>query len=163
MRLNSKNYYKRPIIYTIGTSRRSFDEFLILLKDYSIERAVDVRRFPTSRFSHFTKAFLQHNLPLEGILYHDLGKELGGFRKGGYAVHRKSDLYKRGIEQLEEMGRNKRTVFFCSERFPWKCHRRWIAEDLEGKKWKVIHIIDEQRVWIPKRPNYKNSDSPSSI
>ncbi len=140
----------KPILYTIGTSTRPLGEFLTLLKAYGIEAAVDVRSFPVSRFPHFSKEFLEKNFPLEGILYFYLGKELGGFRKGGYAAHRKSELFKRGIEQLERLGRQWKTVFFCSERFPWRCHRRWIAEELMERGWEVIHILEEGRVWIPK-------------
>lgn len=140
----------KPILYTIGTSTRPLDEFLTLLKAYGIEAAVDVRSFPVSQFPHFSKEFLEKNLPLEGILYFYLGKELGGFRKGGYAAHRRSELFKKGIEELEKIARQQKTVFFCSERFPWRCHRRWIAEELMERGWEIIHILEEGRVWVPK-------------
>ncbi len=138
------------VIFTIGTSTRTREEFLALLREHTIQIAVDVRSFPTSRFPHFIKDHLQRTLESEGVDYHYLGRELGGFRKGGYPAYMKSDSFKKGFERLEGMGRQKRTVFICSERFPWKCHRRWISRELTERGWQVIHIIEKGRVWIPK-------------
>ncbi len=140
----------KPTIYSLGTSTRSIDEFLALLKAYEIKAAVDVRSFPVSRFPHFSRDSLEKHLLQEGILYYYLGQELGGFRKGGYAAHRRSEWFKKGIDELERVAKRRTTVFFCSERFPWKCHRRWIAEELRERGWEVIHMIEEGRVWVPK-------------
>jgi uncharacterized protein (DUF488 family) len=139
------------VIYTLGTSTRSFDEFLTLFKEYKIEAGVDIRSFPTSRFPHFKKESLQRNLESEGIQYLYLGKELGGFRKGGYLAYMETDSFQKGLERLEEVGREKRTAFFCSERFPWKCHRRWVAGELAKRGWKIVHIIERGKVWIPNK------------
>ncbi len=139
------------IIFTLGTSHRSFDEFLDLFKEHQIEIGVDIRSFPTSRFPHFIKDSLQRRLESEGLQYHYLGKELGGFRKGGYLNYMETDSFQKGLERLEQMGKEKRTVFFCSERFPWKCHRMWVARKLIQKGWQVIHIIEKGRVWVPRK------------
>jgi uncharacterized protein (DUF488 family) len=64
-----------------------------------------------------------------------------------------TELFERGLERLEEIGRGKRTAFFCSERFPWRCHRRWVARKLAQRGWKVIHIIEKGRIWIPRQGN----------
>ena len=37
------------VIYTIGHSNHSIDEFIALLKQHGIEVLVDIRRFPSSR------------------------------------------------------------------------------------------------------------------
>jgi uncharacterized protein (DUF488 family) len=100
---------------------------------------------------------LQRSLESEEIDYHYLGKELGGFRKGGYLAYMETDSFRRGLERLEEMGREKRTAFFCSERFPWKCHRRWVAGRLMEKGWEIIHIIEKGRVWVPQKAKYRSS------
>jgi uncharacterized protein (DUF488 family) len=138
-------------IFTLGTSSRSFEEFLDLLREHAIEAVVDIRSFPTSRYPHFGKAALQQGLESEGVRYHYLGKELGGFRKGGYVAYMETEGFRRGIERLEDIGRNERTAFFCSERFPWKCHRRWVAQQLTQRGWHIIHIIDPGKIWIPKQ------------
>jgi uncharacterized protein (DUF488 family) len=134
----------------LGTGIRSLEEFLALFTGYNIQVGVDVRSFPTSRFPQFKKEFLQEDLESRGIQYFYLGKELGGFRKGGYLAYMETESFQKGLERLKEIGRQRRTAFFCSERFPWKCHRRWIARRLIEEGWRVVHIIEKEKVWIPK-------------
>lgn len=144
---------KTPIIYTLGTSTRSEEEFIELLRHYRIETVVDVRSFPQSRFEHFKGENLETMLDGEGFHYVYLGKELGGFRKGGYLAYTKTTTFQGGIAHLERVGRVSITAFICAERFPWKCHRRFIAASLEERGWKVLHIIDKRRVWRAKPHN----------
>ena len=139
-----------PIIYTLGTSTRTEEEFIELLTHYRIETVVDVRSFPQSRFEHFKRENLTRILEGEGFGYVYLGKELGGFRKGGYLAYAKTAPFQEGISHLEEIGRKGIPAFICAERFPWKCHRRFIAASLGERGWKVEHIIEKGRVWIPK-------------
>jgi len=134
-------------VFTIGTSERSFEEFLSLLRLHKIQAVADVRRFPTSRLKHFKKEAFQGLLEAEGIEYFYLGKELGGFRQGGYQAYMESEEFQEGIGRLEEISARLNTVIVCAERFPWKCHRRFIAQALESKGWEVIHILDEGRIW----------------
>jgi uncharacterized protein (DUF488 family) len=144
----------KKVIYTLGTSRRSLQEFLGILKNHQIEQVVDVRSFPQSkRFPHFSQEILKTELVKGGFTYIYLGKKLGGYRKGGYEKHLKSSLFKEGLKTLEELARVKTTVFICAEKFPWKCHRRFIAQELEKRSWQVKHIVEKERVWIPKKPS----------
>jgi uncharacterized protein (DUF488 family) len=136
--------------YTLGTSIRSEEEFIAILRNYHIETVVDVRSFPQSRFEHFRREHLDRMLEGVGIGYVYLGKELGGFRKGGYLAYTGTAPYQEGIGNLERVGREGVTAFLCAERFPWKCHRRFIASSLEERGWKVLHIIEKGRVWRPK-------------
>ena len=145
------NCESRDVIYTLGTSTRSISDFLALFGEHEIRVGVDVRSFPTSRFPQFKKEFLQKSLESQGIQYVYLGKELGGFRKGGYVPYMATESFKNGVKTLEEIGRNGRAAFFCSERFPWKCHRRWISWQLIQRGWNVIHIIEKGKVWVPKK------------
>lgn len=117
------------------------------MKQFGIEAVVDVRRFPTSKLEHFKKGKLQSNLEREGVSYYYLGNELGGFREGGYENYVETENFKKGLDILEEIGREKRVVIICAERFPWKCHRRFIARELEARGWEIIHILDESRIW----------------
>ena len=146
---------KESIIYTLGTSIHSKEEFLELLKYYHIETVVDVRSFPQSRFEHFNRDNLARILKEDGINYVYLGKQLGGFRKGGYLSYTKSIPYQEGISNLEQIGKESITAFICAERFPWRCHRRFIASTLEERGWYVEHIIEKGRVWRSK-PNKAN-------
>jgi uncharacterized protein (DUF488 family) len=139
------------IIYTLGTSTHTKEEFIELLNSYHIETVVDVRSYPQSRFEHFKKENLQGILKEAGLNYVYLGKELGGFRKSGYLSYTKSFSYQEGISHLEQIGRERTTTFICAERFPWKCHRRFIASTLEERGWSVVHIIEKDRVWRSKK------------
>jgi len=140
---------KGATIYTLGTSTRSAEEFLQLLKSFGMELVVDVRRFPTSRFPHFRREELGALLSRTGIAYLYLGEELGGYRSGGYPAYVASDNFARGLGKLEEVGRGRKTAILCAERLPWRCHRRYIGEGLERRGWEVVHIIDERRWWQP--------------
>ncbi len=139
-------------IYTVGSSTRSIDEFIELLRQYRVELVVDVRRWPKSRFEHFVRERLQAHLSEAGIAYEWMGESLGGFRKGGYEAYMATDEFREAIAQLERRGGAARTVVMCSERLPWRCHRRFIGDALEESNWRVVHIIDEGRTWQPERP-----------
>jgi len=138
-------------IFTIGHSTRSFEEFLSLLKQFKISILVDVRRFPTSKLEHFKKEKLEDFLKREGIEYIYLGEKLGGYRKGGYKRYIETEEFMEGIKELEKIAEKGRTAIMCAERFPWRCHRKYISMVLEKRGWKVAHILDHERVWIPKR------------
>ena len=140
----------KPIIYTLGTSTHTKEEFIELLHHYRIETGVDVRSFPQSRFEHFKKENLAKILNDRGFNYVYLGKELGGFRRGGYLSYSETSPYQAGISHLERIGKEHTAAFVCAERFPWKCHRRFIASSLERRGWHVVHIIEKNRVWRPK-------------
>lgn len=68
------------IIYTIGSSRRTEQEFIEILRAYDMGTLVDVRSFPKSKLNHFSKENLSKSLEDTGIEYIYLGRELGGFR-----------------------------------------------------------------------------------
>ncbi len=137
-------------VYTLGTNRRTEEDFIEILLSYNIQSLIDVRSFPRSRIPIFIKENLETILIQEGIDYHYLGKELGGLRKGGYISYIITDEFNKGIRLLESIALQKTSVIVCAERFPWKCHRRWIARELQKRGWKVEHIIDKGKVWVPK-------------
>ncbi len=141
--------YHRPV-YSLGTSIRSGDEFVRLLRCYGVELVVDVRRFPVSRFEHFNQQELARLLAEKGIGYLYLGDKLGGYRRGGYPAFVNSEEFNKGMEMLEIAASEKVSAIVCAERLPWRCHRRFIAAELEKKGWEVKHIINENRVWSPK-------------
>ncbi len=139
-------------IYTIGSSTRPIQDFRALLQRYQIATLVDVRIFPYSkRFPHFSKELLEETISASGLRYAYLGKDLGGYRRGGYEAYTRTPEFAKGVDALEVIGRDARTAFMCCERLPWKCHRRFIASELERRGWQVIHIIEEDRTWQPQR------------
>ncbi|MBI4688121.1 MAG: DUF488 domain-containing protein [Nitrospirae bacterium] len=137
-------------IYTLGTGQRSVEDFIEILDSYNIESVIDVRSFPKSKFEHFRRENLEPLLHKEGFEYHYLGKELGGFRKGGYEAYTQTKEFEAGIDALESIAISKVSVFICAEHLPWKCHRRFISRALHQRGWEIVHIIDKGKVWVPK-------------
>ncbi len=134
------------MVYTLGHSTRSWEEFLRVLKAHGIEIIVDVRHFPSSKkFPWFSKEHMEKALEKEGIKYFWLEK-LGGYRKGGYTNYMRTEEFKKGIEELLKIAKKGRTALLCAELLWWRCHRRYIADYLVKLGIKVVHIFDEKRV-----------------
>ena len=137
-------------IFTLGTSSRSEEDFIEIILSYGINIVADVRSLPRSKILTFTQEYLADLLRQEGLKYSFLGPELGGLRKGAYSAYTETDEFKLGIDKLEGIAAVGTVVIICAEKFPWKCHRRWIARELHHRGWTVEHIIDKGKVWIPK-------------
>ena len=90
-------------IYTLGTDLRSEEDFMEILFAYNIQALVDVRSYPKSKISLFCKENLALLLEREGIAYHFLGRELGGFRKGGYKAYMLTEDFRKGMDALESI------------------------------------------------------------
>jgi len=141
---------RQPIIWTIGHSNRSIDQFVALLKEHKIEALVDIRSFPTSKIEHFKREEMERWLPKHGIEYIWLGKELGGYRRGGYEAHMKTEAFREGVEKLLELARQRRMCIMCMEKNPKYCHRRFLTAYLEGIGVEVIHILEKGQVGLTK-------------
>ena len=135
-------------IYTIGHSNRSKEEFIDLLKRYEIEVIIDIRRFPTSKIATYKKEILRELLRKNGIDYIHL-ENLGGYR-GGYEKWMRSMEWKKDYKKLEEIAARRKAAIMCSEKLPFRCHRRYVAMKLKANGWKVYHIIDS-KIWEEKR------------
>lgn len=140
----------QKLIYTLGTDRRSREDFIEILLSYGVEAFLDVRSFPRSKIPLFHRETLEELLPMHGIEYHFLGRQLGGLRKGGYISYILTEDFRKGIDEVEEIARQKKSVIVCAERFPWKCHRKWISRELHKRGWEVDHIIDKGKLWVPR-------------
>jgi uncharacterized protein (DUF488 family) len=143
-------------IWTIGHSTRSADEFIDMLKAFSITHLVDVRTYPGSRrYPHFNKDTFRQSLTKENIRYTHL-PALGGRRKPkpdskniawknegfrGYADYMQTAEFNNGIKELEAIATAERTAYMCSEAVWWKCHRSLVSDYLKVKGWQVLHIM----------------------
>jgi len=132
---------KKKNIYTIGSAARSQDDFLKTLKDWGVKTLVDVRRFPTSKYERFKRENLDMLLFSSEIEYVYMGKDLGGFRKGGYETYIKTKEYKQALKSLQKLAKRSPTVIMCCEKLPSGCHRRYISQSLKKLGWKVVDII----------------------
>jgi uncharacterized protein (DUF488 family) len=148
---------KEKVIYTIGHSTHTLEEFVVMLKSFNIELLADIRSFPGSRkFPHFNKENLAASLAEKNIEYIHL-KNLGGRRKvnpdscntgwrvaafRGYADYMETENFKKAIEELEKIASQKRVAYMCAEAVWWRCHRSLVSDYLKNEGWTVLHIMD---------------------
>lgn len=143
-------------IYTIGHSTHTTEEFITALDSFCVQMVADIRRFPSSRkYPNFNQDNLERSLKTSNIDYQHI-EVLGGRRRvqpdsinnswrntsfRGYADYMATPEFRKGIEQLEEIGLKKITAFMCAEAVWWRCHRSMVADYLKAKGWKVMHIM----------------------
>ncbi len=146
------------IIYTIGHSTRSLEEFISLLKACAVSIVVDVRTIPRSRHNpQFNRETLPDNLKTAGIRYVHM-PELGGLRRSqansvnlawenksfrGYADYMQTKEFKENLLKLIALARQNRVALMCAEAVPWRCHRSLISDALVARHMKVLHILTE--------------------
>lgn len=134
------------MIYTIGHSTRTLEEFLNILKFYQIDIIIDVRHFPKSRHNpQFNKDELEKVLPETGIEYSWIEK-LGGFRHGGYIEYTTTQEFHDGVEELLNISKGRVPAIMCAEILWFKCHRRYIADCLKNYGAEVLHIFDINKI-----------------
>jgi len=152
---------EQPLIWTIGHSTRSLEEFILMLQSCNIQVVADIRSFPGSRkFPHFNKEVLAETLPGKEIQYVHI-KDLGGRRKANpnskntgwrhiafrsYADYMETETSRRVLKNLEKIASEKRTAFMCSEAVWWRCHRSMVADFLKLHGWKVLHIMGIDKI-----------------
>lgn len=144
-------------VWTIGHSTRTLEEFVELLKSFSVTLLVDIRTYPGSRrYPHFNKESLVGSLSEQGIGYTHM-VELGGRRKPlpdspnsawrhpsfrGYADYMQTPVFDEAVGKLESLALTQRVAYMCSEAMWWKCHRSLVSDALKVRGWDVFHIMD---------------------
>ncbi|HVX12487.1 MAG TPA: DUF488 domain-containing protein [Pirellulales bacterium] len=145
------------IIWTIGHSNRSLDDFLTLLSGQQIKLLADIRRFPASRaHPHFNGEALAESLAEHDIDYRHFGG-LGGRRNtrladspntawrvdsfNRYADYMTTGEFAAALDELIVAAASRRTAVMCSEAVPWRCHRRLVADALIVRGWEVRDIL----------------------
>lgn len=151
---------RKNIIYTIGHSTRSLEEFLVLLQSFDMKVLADIRRLPGSRkFPHFDQDELKKSLAENGIEYVYI-EDLGGRRKPeanskntawrnksfqAYADYMESETFKNAAELLKKHALQNPTAMMCSEAVWWRCHRAMVSDYLKAQGWTVLHIMSEAK------------------
>ncbi len=137
-------------VLTIGHSNRSVETFLELLEEQKIRILIDIRSFSTSKFEHFKREEMERWLSEHGVKYVWLGKELGGYRRGGYQAHMKTRLFSNGVKKLLELAKEDQVCIMCMEKNPKYCHRRFLSAHLERKGVGMVHILEKGQVSLVK-------------
>lgn len=149
---------KTPL-FTIGHGNRKLNDFLALLKDYSIEYLIDVRSMPYSKFNpQYNQNELKHFLESNGITYVFMGDTIGGRPKDtscyddegkvDYEAVKTKEFFLQGMERLKiAYEKDINVVLMCSESKPCECHRsKLIGKVLDLKSITLKHIDENGRL-----------------
>jgi uncharacterized protein (DUF488 family) len=144
------------VIFTIGHSTHSMQDFITLLKKHSISKVADIRTIPRSKHvPQFNQDTLSQSLRAASIGYIHM-ETLGGLRKPkkdspnkawrnpsfrGFADYMQTQDFEKGLEQLVQLAQRDHVVILCAEALPWRCHRSLIADALLTRGISVQHIM----------------------
>ena len=148
------------MIWTVGHSTRSGEEFGQTLLAHGIQLLVDVRSFPGSRrYPQFNRSALAESLASIGINYrheprlggrrtpradsHNTAWRNASFR--AYADHMETEDFRNGVEDLLELAATARVAVMCAEALWWRCHRSLISDYLKAAGHTVVHIVDQTK------------------
>lgn len=150
----------KKMIWSIGHSNRTMDEFLNILHQFEIKNLTDVRAFPSSKnFPHFSKSQLSNVLEQNKINYTHLPL-LGGKRKPlkdsmnngwrnpsfrAYADYMDTNMFSEGIKELCTLSQLNRTAYMCAEVLWWQCHRALISDYLKADGYPIEHILSSTK------------------
>lgn len=160
-----------PRLFTFGHSTRTAGETVDLLREFGVERVVDVRSIRGSRHNpQFGVERMSSWLADADIEYRWI-EDLGGRRRKQpvdpsvnagwrhpsfhkYADWMLGDDFAAGLDELIELAgpvggdvstmtgmTPPRAALMCAEAVPWRCHRSLIATALVARGWHVTHIL----------------------
>jgi uncharacterized protein (DUF488 family) len=145
-----------PVVWTIGHSTRSIDEFVALLAENGVRGVVDVRTMPRSRHTpQFNEDEFGRSLGEHGVAYRHLAA-LGGLRHTtkasvntgwrntsfrGYADYMQTSAFAAGLDELIGIARETPTAIMCAEAVPWRCHRSLVGDALLVRDIRVVDIM----------------------
>jgi uncharacterized protein (DUF488 family) len=148
----------RSPVFTIGHSTRPIEEFTHLLQSHGVQRLIDIRTIPRSRFNpQFDSARLPGLLEAAGIDYTHL-PGLGGLRRPrpdspndgwrnksfrGYADYMQTADFKQSLEQCLSLAASERVALMCAEAVPWRCHRSLVADALIARGIEALEISSD--------------------
>ncbi|MEW6608698.1 MAG: DUF488 domain-containing protein [bacterium] len=156
------------MIFSIGHSNHSLENFIKLLQLHQIQILVDVRTSPYCKYATwFNKNELAPIIEKNNMEYLYLGKGLGGYPsnseyitatgKTDYKKYAQSEEYLNTLQFLVEETVGKRAAIMCAEADPRQCHRHLlITKSLLEKEIDVIHILADGTLDYPKLEEFKN-------
>jgi uncharacterized protein (DUF488 family) len=144
------------VVLTIGHSTRTLEDFISLLREYDVQKVVDIRTIPRSSHNpQFNREELPKSLKAVGLGYVHMSG-LGGLRHSvsdspntgwrslsfrGFADYMQEKEFKKSLRTLIELAKTERLALMCAEAVPWRCHRSLIADALLVRGVQVQHIL----------------------
>jgi len=143
------------VIYTIGHSNHTFEEFAQVLKSQDIQVIVDVRSIPASKYTpQFNKEPLTAALKRINVRYLTFAEEFGARRTDALDKNNNVDFekvvltsaFQHGVERLfDGLNQGFRISLMCSEANPLECHRFAMVS-----RYLYEHGIDVQHILTQK-------------
>jgi uncharacterized protein (DUF488 family) len=152
------------LIFTIGHSTKSIDEFVELLQAGQVRQVVDIRSVPRSRTNPSYNLDALPDALASRQIAHTRIAELGGLRGKSktvppevngfwknqsfhnYADYALSPEFRSGLDALISLAADRPVAIMCSEAVWWRCHRRIVADYLLQRGWAVAHLMGRDRV-----------------
>ncbi len=149
------------VVYAIGHSTRTVDDFIEILRAHSISMLVDIRTIPKSRHNpQFNEDELKRSLEDRCITYVHF-RELGGLRRAkkdsantgwqnasfrGFADYMQTREFASAVRKLMQLAKHGQVAIMCAEGNPFRCHRSLVADALTVRKVRVLHISSKTSV-----------------
>lgn len=145
------------MLYTIGHSTRAQDELFDMLSKHSIDRLVDVRLYPGSKYCpQWNADNIAGSIP-DGIEYVPF-KILGGRRRPlperktvngawrnksfrAYADYMQTQEFDEAFNDLRSLTERYNCAIMCAEALWWRCHRSLISDAYVANGGEVFHIM----------------------
>lgn len=124
-------------VFSVGHSSVPKEKLLERLQAHRIDRVIDVRTKPYSRFNpQYNRAALEAYLTANGIVYDFRGSQLGGLSE--------NVNYDETLLEVSKLAETENIVLLCSEKDHKKCHRfTMLTPDLEALGASITHITYE--------------------
>lgn len=143
-------------IFTMGFTKKTAKQFFDKIKDYNIQILIDIRLNNRSQLAGFTKGtdlefFLKEICQCEYVhvdYYAPTDEILSAYKKKKITWNEYEKFYNdlicnRGVagDFKNKFGEYDRVLLLCSEPTPENCHRRILAEHIQGKLgYEILHI-----------------------
>ena len=144
------------MIYTLGHSTRTQQEFLSILSAFQINTVVDIRTIPRSRKNpQYDQEEFRRWLSESGVGYIHL-RGLGGLRHArkesvntgwknasfrGYADYMQCADFESALRELFTSAAEQTVALVCAEAVPWRCHRSLVGDALLVRGVEVLDIM----------------------
>jgi uncharacterized protein (DUF488 family) len=161
------------VIFTIGFTKKTAEEFFRLLREAQVQKVIDVRENRGGQLAGFAKyPDLAFFLGLLGITY-DYQPIFAPSLKIRTAYRKTRDWaqYEKSFSELMEQRKvleqanpnafQGSVALLCSESTPEKCHRRLVAEML-AKHWNALGLSFEVKhltIERPRTPRKRRSEA----
>ncbi len=143
------------LLYTIGFTKKTAKQFFELLKQNGIKKVIDIRLSNKSQLAGFSKGedlrYFLHEIAgisyVHILMYAPSEDILKQYQKGeiSWIQYQKKYLEllekRKILENLDPAGLD-RACLLCSEEVPDQCHRRLLAEYIQGNipDVRIIHL-----------------------